>query len=148
MSTCRHLTGPERLGDVLGEQEDRYSCAACSRSFPEVRGVVRFVEENNYADSFGNNARNSSARKWTIRDGTFLNWTSSERPGCNHSISRACRRTCYTVSFGKPGLGSRVSGEHSFQSGRVNPGYARLAEQVSPDNRRMRYTADNGGFVA
>ena len=48
---------------------------------------------------------------------------------------------------GKPGLGSRVSGEHSFQSGRVNPGYARLAEQVS-DNRRMRYTADNGGFVA
>jgi SAM-dependent methyltransferase len=38
---------------VLGEQEDGYSCAACSRRFPEVRGVVRFVEENNYADSFG-----------------------------------------------------------------------------------------------
>jgi SAM-dependent methyltransferase len=38
---------------VLGELQDGYSCAACSRRFPEVRGVVRFVGENNYAASFG-----------------------------------------------------------------------------------------------
>ncbi len=29
------------------------SCPACGRRFPEVRGVLRFVDEGNYADSFG-----------------------------------------------------------------------------------------------
>jgi len=33
--------------------ENGYSCSSCGRSFPEVRGVVRFVDPSNYADSFG-----------------------------------------------------------------------------------------------
>jgi len=37
----------------LVRQESGYSCPACGRNFPEVRGVVRFVGEGNYADSFG-----------------------------------------------------------------------------------------------
>lgn len=37
----------------LAEQENGYSCPGCGRSFPEVRGAVRFVDESNYADSFG-----------------------------------------------------------------------------------------------
>jgi SAM-dependent methyltransferase len=39
----------------LVELENGYSCssASCGRRFPEVRGVARFVDEGNYADSFG-----------------------------------------------------------------------------------------------
>jgi SAM-dependent methyltransferase len=37
----------------LAKQENGYSCPSCGRSFPEVRGVLRFVDQSNYADSFG-----------------------------------------------------------------------------------------------
>lgn len=37
----------------LVEHENSYSCPSCGRRFPEVRGVLRFVDEVNYADSFG-----------------------------------------------------------------------------------------------
>ena len=37
----------------LVKRENSYSCPSCGREFPEVRGVVRFVDEGNYADSFG-----------------------------------------------------------------------------------------------
>ena len=37
----------------LASSDDGLSCPACGRSFPEVRGVLRFVAEGNYADSFG-----------------------------------------------------------------------------------------------
>jgi SAM-dependent methyltransferase len=32
---------------------DGYSCGVCGRKFPSVRGVLRFVDPGNYADSFG-----------------------------------------------------------------------------------------------
>lgn len=32
---------------------DGYHCAACRRKYPSVRGVLRFVDTGNYADSFG-----------------------------------------------------------------------------------------------
>ncbi len=38
---------------ALASQESGFSCPSCGRHFPEVRGVVRFVDEGNYADSFG-----------------------------------------------------------------------------------------------
>jgi SAM-dependent methyltransferase len=37
----------------LSNSEGGLSCPACGRRFPEVRGVLRFVDEGNYADSFG-----------------------------------------------------------------------------------------------
>ena len=37
----------------LARRSDSYLCPSCGRSFPEVRGIVRFVDESNYADSFG-----------------------------------------------------------------------------------------------
>lgn len=37
----------------LAEANDGLACATCPRQFPEVRGVLRFVDEGNYADSFG-----------------------------------------------------------------------------------------------
>lgn len=37
----------------LVKQESGFSCPSCGRRFPEVRGVIRFVDEGNYADSFG-----------------------------------------------------------------------------------------------
>ena len=37
----------------LAAAQDGLSCPACGRRFPEVRRVVRFVDEGNYADSFG-----------------------------------------------------------------------------------------------
>jgi SAM-dependent methyltransferase len=37
----------------LVKHEKGVSCPSCGRSFPEVRGVLRFVDESNYADSFG-----------------------------------------------------------------------------------------------
>src|SRR5271155_1316131 len=37
----------------LVKRESGLSCPSCGGSFPEVRGVVRFVDETNYADSFG-----------------------------------------------------------------------------------------------
>jgi|SRR5215469_13214375 len=37
----------------LNQQPDGFACSACARRFPLVRGVTRFVELSNYADSFG-----------------------------------------------------------------------------------------------
>lgn len=37
----------------LRSSSDALTCPACGRRFPNVRGVVRFVGEGNYADSFG-----------------------------------------------------------------------------------------------
>ena len=37
----------------LASSDGGLSCPACGRRFPEVRGVLRFVDEGNYADSFG-----------------------------------------------------------------------------------------------
>jgi SAM-dependent methyltransferase len=37
----------------LGQQVDGLVCAACGTRYPAVNGVVRFVDEHNYADSFG-----------------------------------------------------------------------------------------------
>jgi SAM-dependent methyltransferase len=37
----------------LQKQDNGYGCSACKSSFPAVRGVIRFVDEHNYADSFG-----------------------------------------------------------------------------------------------
>jgi len=36
----------------LVRRKDVYACSTCGRDFPEVRGIVRFVDESNYADSF------------------------------------------------------------------------------------------------
>jgi len=37
----------------LVNHDSGFSCPSCGKRFPEVRGVVRFVDEDNYADSFG-----------------------------------------------------------------------------------------------
>jgi len=37
----------------LIRQGDGYVCSTCQRSFPLERGVIRFVDANSYADSFG-----------------------------------------------------------------------------------------------
>jgi SAM-dependent methyltransferase len=37
----------------LASSDGGLSCPTCGRSFPEVRGVIRFVDAGNYADSFG-----------------------------------------------------------------------------------------------
>ncbi len=38
---------------LLEEQEQGCCCKACGKKFPRVRGVLRFVDAHNYADSFG-----------------------------------------------------------------------------------------------
>jgi len=40
-------------GSSLGAQEAGCRCSACGREFPSVRGVLRFVDGQNYADNFG-----------------------------------------------------------------------------------------------
>lgn len=59
------MTGPPVASDLqsllccpicrkaLATSDDGLSCASCNRRFPRVRGVLRFVDEGNYADSFG-----------------------------------------------------------------------------------------------
>jgi SAM-dependent methyltransferase len=37
----------------LASSDSGLHCSACGLRFPEIRGVLRFVEEGNYADSFG-----------------------------------------------------------------------------------------------
>ena len=37
----------------LEERPDEYRCVSCGKTFPSVRDVFRFVEEQNYASSFG-----------------------------------------------------------------------------------------------
>lgn len=37
----------------LSQQGNGYSCSNCKRSFPQERGVIRFVDASNYANSFG-----------------------------------------------------------------------------------------------
>jgi SAM-dependent methyltransferase len=38
---------------ALVNNDGGFLCGTCGRRFPNVRGVVRFVDESNYADSFG-----------------------------------------------------------------------------------------------
>jgi SAM-dependent methyltransferase len=38
---------------ALATRDKGYACPACGTPFPDVRGIVRFVDETNYADSFG-----------------------------------------------------------------------------------------------
>jgi SAM-dependent methyltransferase len=38
---------------ALNEEGTGYVCSGCQRSFPLERGVIRFVDAENYADSFG-----------------------------------------------------------------------------------------------
>jgi SAM-dependent methyltransferase len=38
---------------ALQAQESGYRCTGCTKEFPLVRGVLRFVDAHNYADSFG-----------------------------------------------------------------------------------------------
>jgi SAM-dependent methyltransferase len=38
---------------TLQHQEHGYRCTTCGKGFPAIRGVHRFVDPNNYADSFG-----------------------------------------------------------------------------------------------
>lgn len=40
-------------GAPLTPRSEALSCSACSRTFPCVRGTWRFVDPNNYAESFG-----------------------------------------------------------------------------------------------
>jgi SAM-dependent methyltransferase len=37
----------------LANSDNGVRCPACGRHFPEIRGVLRFVDEGNYAESFG-----------------------------------------------------------------------------------------------
>lgn len=37
----------------LARSDNGLGCPSCDRRFPEVRGVLRFVDQSNYADSFG-----------------------------------------------------------------------------------------------
>jgi SAM-dependent methyltransferase len=38
---------------ALNEQNGGYACSRCQRQFPRERGVIRFVDPENYAGSFG-----------------------------------------------------------------------------------------------
>jgi len=38
---------------TLGQDREEFRCAFCGKTFPEIRGVFRFVEAENYAASFG-----------------------------------------------------------------------------------------------
>ncbi len=40
-------------GSALEQQENECRCSACGKEFPSVRGVLRFVDAHNYANSFG-----------------------------------------------------------------------------------------------
>lgn len=42
-----------RCRGSLFNQESGFACSSCGQQYPNVRGVVRFVDESNYADSFG-----------------------------------------------------------------------------------------------
>jgi len=46
------LCCPVCRGPLHG-QDSGYACSACGKRFPQVRGLIRFVDENSYADSFG-----------------------------------------------------------------------------------------------
>jgi len=39
--------------NTLANADNGVACSGCGRRFPQVRGVLRFVDEGNYADSFG-----------------------------------------------------------------------------------------------
>ena len=50
---AEYLQCPECHAGALNLGDDRYSCMACGKTFPVVRGVPRFVSRDHYADSFG-----------------------------------------------------------------------------------------------
>src|SRR5579863_8417095 len=56
LHTSNNLLGLLRCPSCRGSLErmqDGYACASCRRPFPQERGVTRFVDASNYADSFG-----------------------------------------------------------------------------------------------
>ena len=44
---CPQCRGP------LAKRQQACACVSCAREYPEVRGIIRFVDPTNYADSFG-----------------------------------------------------------------------------------------------
>lgn len=42
-----------KCGAAVEEGAEEYRCVSCGKTFPSVRGVYRFVEQQNYAASFG-----------------------------------------------------------------------------------------------
>ena len=42
-----------KCGAAVQEGAEEYRCVSCGKTFPAVRGVYRFVEQQNYAASFG-----------------------------------------------------------------------------------------------
>ena len=40
-------------GSLLKQEKTSCSCCTCGKEFPSIRGVLRFVDTENYADSFG-----------------------------------------------------------------------------------------------
>jgi len=64
----------------LSRSLNSYLCSPCGVYFPEVRGIIRFVDGKNYADSFG--------FQWRRFDQTQL-----DGPGRNHSEEHFLRKT-------------------------------------------------------
>ena len=50
---AEYLQCPECHAGALNLGDDRYSCTACGKTFPVVKGVPRFVSRDHYTDSFG-----------------------------------------------------------------------------------------------
>lgn len=73
------LRCPKCRGGLSRDVSD-YVCSACGVDFPEVRGVVRFVDGKNYADSFG--------YQWRRFDRTQL-----DVPGENSSEEHFIKKT-------------------------------------------------------
>jgi SAM-dependent methyltransferase len=64
------LTRCMACGTCLVREQEGLTCSGCGRRFPEVRGVLRFVDSGSYADSFG--------YQWQAFDRTQLNPPASE----------------------------------------------------------------------
>lgn len=53
---------------ALREQHDGVECISCGRTYPVVRGVIRFVEPENYAESFGYQWKSFSKTQLKLRN--------------------------------------------------------------------------------
>ena len=49
----RSILRCNKCADLLEDGADGYTCVACGKKFPMLRNVARFVDADNYADSFG-----------------------------------------------------------------------------------------------
>lgn len=75
------LRCPECFSALVPESHGGYGCSHCGRTYPEIRGVTRFVSSRNYSESFGYQWQRYHRTQLDSRDLRKSEWNFERRTG-------------------------------------------------------------------